>query len=218
MNYYYDVMLNWDEEEAISFYEWNDKDALEYIKKIPIFRVSSEIFSSILGYHGKLDSTFIEMIHGKTTLHEKGILKVIDYACLISDTKNTIAIECNHDGEIISISRLLVEDELNVCEMIYGLQESNILFTKENPRKISSILRIEEETKRILKQEIETLYETNYKSKLTYLFLEWFGYTLDDISKMKDTMLKALNEPMNSTIHHIYDLVLLSYKKSGLSS
>lgn len=218
MNYYYDVILNWDEEEAVSFYEWEDKDPLEYIKKIPVFRVSSQEFSAILEYHGSLDSNFLEQIHGKTALNEKGILKVIDYAALLSDTKNTIAIECDSKGKIISMSRLLVEDELNVCEMIFGLQETHLLFTKETERQKSNMLRYEKEAKHILKQEIETLYETNFKSKLTYLFLEWFGYTIDDTLKMKEMMLDALRKPMNPTMHHIYDLILLSYKKSGLSS
>ena len=43
MYYYYDILLNFgNDNELYSFYEWEKDDALEFIKKIPLFRVSTE--------------------------------------------------------------------------------------------------------------------------------------------------------------------------------
>ena len=43
MYYYYDVLLNFGEDENLyEFYEWEEKDQVDFVKKIPIFRVSTE--------------------------------------------------------------------------------------------------------------------------------------------------------------------------------
>ena len=44
MNYYYDVVLNF-LEEPILFYEWAEQDSIEYIKKIPLYQVTTEVFN-----------------------------------------------------------------------------------------------------------------------------------------------------------------------------
>ena len=49
MNYYYDIILNWKEDKAYEFYEWNDFDYLELIKKIPLIKVKHKTFLDIVG-------------------------------------------------------------------------------------------------------------------------------------------------------------------------
>ena len=41
MNYYYDIVLNLNE-ELYEFYEWEENDSIDFIKKIPLFRVSTK--------------------------------------------------------------------------------------------------------------------------------------------------------------------------------
>ncbi len=47
MNYYYDIILNWSEKGQYDFYEWNDTDYLELIKKIPFIKVKHKVFLDI---------------------------------------------------------------------------------------------------------------------------------------------------------------------------
>ena len=47
MNYYYDITLNFLENNYY-FYEWNEFDDLEKVKKIPFFLISKEDFAKII--------------------------------------------------------------------------------------------------------------------------------------------------------------------------
>ena len=44
MNYIYDIVLNFNK-EYYSFYEWNRKDNIINVKKIPLFLVDNECFN-----------------------------------------------------------------------------------------------------------------------------------------------------------------------------
>ena len=75
MNYYYDVILNWCENGAYSFYEWNETDYLELIKKIPIFKVKHKIFMDIMLNNISVDENFLELIKDKTLISGREIKK-----------------------------------------------------------------------------------------------------------------------------------------------
>ena len=47
MNYYYDIILNWNENIPYNFYEWNDYDYLELIKKIPLIKIKHKTLVDI---------------------------------------------------------------------------------------------------------------------------------------------------------------------------
>ena len=39
MVYIYDLILNWCRDRKYEFFEWKENDEIEYIKKIPVFKV-----------------------------------------------------------------------------------------------------------------------------------------------------------------------------------
>ena len=48
MNYIYDILVNFnDGDRLIEFFEWNETDLFEHIKKIPIYRISSKQMQEI---------------------------------------------------------------------------------------------------------------------------------------------------------------------------
>ena len=47
MNYYYDIILNWND-LAYAFFEWNETDYLELMKKIPLIKVKHKVFLDIV--------------------------------------------------------------------------------------------------------------------------------------------------------------------------
>ena len=47
MNYYYDLVLNFNE-TAFMFYEWNENDVIELIKKIPLFSVNNKVLKDLI--------------------------------------------------------------------------------------------------------------------------------------------------------------------------
>lgn len=164
MNYYYDIILNWNENEAYEFYEWNDTDYLELIKKIPLIRIKHKIFLDLVSNKIKVSPEFLNMIQDKTLISGKNLINNITYAALLTDNKNVIAIEFDKEGNSISYSKLLIDDELNVLESTFNLKEYNLEYEILNKLPLNSNIRQENEAKKVISLEINNLYQ-----KKTYL-------------------------------------------------
>ena len=76
MYYYYDILLNFGSEELYDFYEWESSDALEYVKKIPLFRVSTDTLFDNLNYHITYDEEVLLQIQDKTVL-KKTLISIL---------------------------------------------------------------------------------------------------------------------------------------------
>ena len=207
MNYYYDVLLNY-QDKYFMFYEWDELDVIEFVKKIPLFHVDSKVVVDMISKIFKVEDSFLKQIENKTKLKQNKYLK---YNCIVSDGKNSLALEFNEDGVVINKSSLMVEDELNINEFIYSIKESKInyeiikndIFTKE--------IRQEIKIKKILKLEINNMYEKKEYSKLKFIYLEWFNEILDNIDTMYNNMLNSIKNKLTEKEYHIYELIKLSY-------
>ena len=213
MNYYYDVILNWNELRAYDFYEWNDFDSLELMRKIPLIKIKHKTFLDFLTHHIKVDPNFLEIIKDKTLISDKKDLKRIEYAALFTDTKNVFAIEFNKEGKSISRSKLLLDDELNVLEVIYGLKETNMEYELEERLPIDHTLRQEKEAKRLIEIEIKNLYENKEVAKLKYLYYEYKKEKVEDINYIYENIMHDLDTKFNKEILKLYYIIKLSYHK-----
>ena len=72
MNYYYDILLNF-QEKYYWFYEWDQNDNIDFIKKIPIFHVDSKTYIELLTKKISLNKEFLNSIENKTKLKSKNI-------------------------------------------------------------------------------------------------------------------------------------------------
>ena len=61
MNYIYDIVLNFNK-EYYSFYEWNRKDNIINVKKIPLFLVDNECFNIMKYDNVCVSKDFIKLI------------------------------------------------------------------------------------------------------------------------------------------------------------
>ena len=158
MNYYYDLILNFSLDNIL-FYEWDDNDNLEYIEKIPLFKISEKDMVNILGNNVKINEEFLKMIKDKTTIKSRGIINTISYSSIFTDAKSVIAIEFNEVGEIIGRSNLLLEDDLNVIEMAFALKKKELKYEILNKINVDAPLREITKMKSVIKSEITKLYE-----------------------------------------------------------
>ncbi len=209
MNYYYDIVLNLNE-ELYEFYEWEENDSIDFIKKIPLFRVSTKTLKDNLKYQTKFSQTMIEQIKNKTIIKKNENLENI---FLISDTKNALALEINNEGLVINRSKLLVSDEMNLIEMIYSLKEVKIEYEKIKKYEARKELRQIEKIKKLIKCEIDLLYQEKNRSKLKYLYYEWFNTVENSLEKMYEEMNTELEKNFSEKLNSIYDLIKLSYHK-----
>ncbi len=213
MNYYYDIILNWNEGEAYEFYEWNDYDYLELIKKIPLVKVKHKFLLDLICNDIKVEESFLEMIEGKTLVSDKKNFKKIEYACLFTDTKNVIALEFNGEGISISRSNLLIDDDLNVLEVIYGMKETNLNYEILKKIEETQTLRQEREAKKLILLEINNLYNNKEIDKLKYLYYEYKKENIGDIDYIYEHIINDLNKKIDKDILKLYHIIKLSYHK-----
>ena len=98
MNYIYDIVLNFNK-EYYSFYEWNRKDNIINVKKIPLFLVDNECFNIMKYDNVCVSKDFINVIRDKTYTYTRSKLGP---SLLISNEKEVIAIMFNENGNLIS--------------------------------------------------------------------------------------------------------------------
>lgn len=213
MNYYYDIILNWSENIPYSFYEWNDFDYLELIKKIPFIRIKHKNLIDIWSNNIKISPEVLNNIKDKTLVSGKVSICKIDYACLFTDNKNVIAIEFNEKGESINRSKLLIDDEMNALEVSYSLKEEEIEYEILKKIEEEKTLRQISEAKKLISLEINNLYKNKELSKLRYLFYEYKGEKSEDINKIYNTLNEELESNFNEDFFRIYDIIKLSYHK-----
>ena len=207
MDYYYDILLNFDE-YYFKFYEWDKDDTIEDVKKIPIKHIDSNTMFDLLVNKIKVDKAFIEGIKNKTKLKDNKVLK---YACIFSDSKNALAIEFNENGESINKSSLLLEDEININEFMFNINLTEIKYDILEKDIIYNELRQDRKIKRLIKIEIDNLYKKHNDSKLKYLYLEWFNKLEDERDIMYKQMLNRLNNNLTKKEYDIYELIKISY-------
>ena len=206
MNYYYDVVLNFQDDYCM-FYEWDKEDTIEYIKKIPLFHIHSKDFIDIYTKRIRVNKDFLEKIENKTILKQS----VLKYTCIISDGKNSIALEFDDDGKTINKSSLLLEDELNINEFMYNIEISNIDYEIIGIESFNKETRQELKIKKILRIEILKMYNNKELSKLKYIYLEWFNKIDSNYKKMYEDMLKKIKEKLTAKEYEIYELIKITY-------
>ena len=206
MNYYYDIVLNFQEKNYM-FYEWEEEDSIDIIKKIPIFQVNIKTFKDLINNEINVDLEFLKSIENKTELKNK----TLKYVALFVSKNGAIALEFNNEGKSIYRSFLQVDDELGAIEMLFTLPVYKLNYTILKKISISKNLRKEDNIKNFIKKEIDLLYNNKEIDKLKYLYNEWFLKDNDDILKIYNEMNKKLQDKLSDREITIYNLIRLSY-------
>ena len=207
MEYYYDILLNF-EENYYMFYEWDKDDNIEYIKRIPIKHVDSKVIIDMLKNKIKVAKPFLKSIEDKTKLKNNKLLK---YTCIFSDGKNALAIEFNDKGESINKSSILLEDEININEFMYNIDVIEVEYEVLEKEIRFMETRQDINIKKIIKLEIDNLYKNHINNKLKYLYLEWFNKLENNIDVIYNDMINKLQDNLTNKEYAIYELIKLSY-------
>lgn len=207
MNYYYDVLLNFND-YLFSFYEWEETDSLEYFKKVPLFQVSSKTLKDFTNYDVIVDENFLNLIKDKAK--SKG--STPSYVAIFADKNGSVAIEFDETGKSISRSLLSIDDEVNINDILYTIEVSNINYKIDKLLKRNNNLRYEDSIKRVITTELNNLMDNKDYLKLKYLYMEWSNKEENDYKVMYKEMLDSLNNMISNKELKIYDLIKLSYK------
>lgn len=192
MIYIYDILINLNE-EFYEFYEWNENDNIQHVRKIPLFKVSTTVINKIIDKRIIINKKFLESILNKTEIFNTANIEKLKYVSVFSDGKRSVVALFNENGEIKSLSSNVISEELEILEIIETIIHSNIKYTEVKKDKIKSLLSRNERI--IIKNIIIELEKIKYdKDKIKYLYYEWFGNTNNvSYDKLKESIIKKFD-------------------------
>lgn len=194
MNYIYDILLNFND-EIYDFYEWNNNDEITHIRKIPIIKTNSLHMKNIKNNYVELEEEFLSTIKNKTEIFSGRTIKNIEYAFLISDGIEVIGLNIKNNK--IRYSKLLLNEESEVLEVVGRLKENELQYKVLNKKNISEFkTRKEKEMYKYVIKEIKKLKNEENIEKLKYISFECFSEKIEEniyenlINKIDDNYIK----------------------------
>ncbi|MCI8547791.1 MAG: hypothetical protein HFJ38_02750 [Bacilli bacterium] len=203
MLYIYDIVVNFmDGDEIYESFEWEYKDILEHIKKMPVVKVDNNTFTDFMFNEVIVNHEFLETIRGKSSTYKEKL----DFACLVTNDEKCFAIEFNEDGKVLFKSSLLLDEEEDIicCSRKISITNIEYKVIQKNPIKIRKLTRKEERDLYILKREIDTAYSYKDYEKLIYLYNE--AYSEDDLS-VHDKYKRLLHDLVDENFSKLKKLV-----------
>lgn len=191
MNYVYDILLNF-KEEFYEFYDWNGKDVLDHMRKIPLLKVDTKTIYDFLHYEIKLELSNLEKIENKTELFIGRKIKNIPYAFLLTDTRKVIAVKLQNQK--ILLSDLLIDEEEVALELCPMLSFTSLIYERGIRKEKQHLkTRKQMETEKVLAKKIESLMLQQNLEKLKYIYYECFNKKCENQKEMIEDMKTELN-------------------------
>lgn len=217
MIYVYDIILNWtDDDKVYEFFEWELNDDIEHIKRIPLFKIESNLFNELLNYDFIVDSTFLNKIYNLTEKYINEKVEKITYASIFTDGIRCLAFEFDEEGKSIYRSKMLLDEEQDVSILSNKLFNYDLEFTKGRKREYDHFFtRLESDIKKILMIEIKDCYNKGNFDKLKYLYFECFGKEQDDINRVYKKLLDSIDKGINYNHSKLYEVIKLSYQNKS---
>ena len=206
MTFVYDIYVNF-QSICYDFFEWNKKDKITRIKKIPIFQIDENIFVQILAYDTQIDLQTLECIKNKTEIFKQ---KNKITAALFTNNKDIIAVLIDDNGKIIKKSFLLLEEENTILQSIRKVDYQHLELTKLKRQKIDLVTRKEKDRTQFLLKELAKMSSL----ELCYLFFECFGIRETDEKRAKKMLTLEIsngNEEVCVTSYNFLKLICTNH-------
>jgi len=193
MKYGFNIEVNYTE-KLINIYEWEDNDDILLLKKVPIIKVSSDLYNNIINKNIKIDLNYIKNIS-----RENNIIFTSEY--------DAVCVCFLDNGKINKISKLSLEDEVEVLEQMYKAKETKINYEiiDKNNNPYTLLTRTEETINKSIKKELEKI--KNNEELIEYLCFELLG-TVPTKNKF-DKLYKELSEGENKYQTKFYEIMKL---------
>ena len=205
MNYAYDIIINLNE-LYYDFYEWNDDDNIEHVRKIPIFSIDNKTLNEFKNNNILFDKTFLNKIKNKTEIFTEDDIEIIEYSALFISDSASLVLELDKSGEVIRRSSLLLDEEEDTLDS-YDNNHFNISYKVLNKLPIIYNTRYELGIISYIKKELNYLYKNNDIDKLNFLYSEWFGKENNDLNNLYKKLKSILNKNITSKHIEFYNLL-----------
>lgn len=206
MNFIYDIVLNFNK-DYYDFFEWNKKDNVVNIKKIPLFIVNNDIFNSMKYDSVSVNTGFIDSIRDKTYTYNR---QKIGNTCLLSNGKQVLGVLFNDKGDLIKRSSLLLDEEEEVLDEIYSNEVTDINIVKIKKGKSNeNVNRVQKEKKDFL---IRYINKEKNSINLKYLYYDYFEKDEEDANIIREGLINEIKNNWNKKFDTFYETVKIFNK------
>ncbi|HLR02802.1 MAG TPA: YjbA family protein [Virgibacillus sp.] len=189
MLYLHDVWVNWFEGEengynVCHFHEWRKDDQIELLDQAPLLYITDELFSYIENDMCDLPHALLDSIYKRAYMRKGQERNVMEYACILTDGMNILAVDTIGYRIPIRKSRLIPRQEQLVYDMIEDARKKHFDFLADNYKKeyhilsmspdlIFGLTRRERQLKQLLMMALDQLYASDNIEELRYWLTEW---------------------------------------------
>lgn len=214
MVYIYDILVNFNDSYLFDFFEWNMNDEIENLKKVRLYRISSNCMDELIKNQICVSTSFLTEIYKTCEVYTKNSVKTFSYVCLFSDGSRVIAVEWDSKGLSEAKSKLILEEEEDVLEIVEDMEVYDLSYNVVQSEKNRFFLtRKELKMKKYLMSEIEEAYHSKKYEKLRFLYEEYFEKEIDSYQEMKESLFSSMDTFLDSKHLSLYELLRLSHKK-----
>ncbi|TQS75814.1 DUF3603 family protein [Ornithinibacillus gellani] len=185
----HDVWVNWFEGEengynVCHFHEWRRDDGIELLDQVPLLYITEALFDYIENDMLDLPKEMLDMMYKRAYVKKGQERHVLDYACVITDGANILALDTIGYHIPIRKSRLIPRQEQLVFEMIKKSKVMDFSFKRRSHQKEYHILsmppelaigltRRERQLKHVMMMGLDQLRTANNIEELRYWLTEW---------------------------------------------
>ena len=197
MKYIYDLELNF-KNRYYDFYEWEKKDKITHIKKIPSYKVTDEDIYNLKYNYIKINKDFFQ--------NKK------NYTSIFSNGQTIIAIKFDNNGYNKLKSDINIEEQEEIINLINNQKTIKLNYKIIKKEKIEFKTRLEIENKNKIIKKITKIYNNKEYDKIDYIFLECFGNINNTIEKKYNKIKKEIIKG-NDNFYKIYNIFKLISQK-----
>lgn len=181
MTYIYDLLINLSK-YGYNFYEWKETDNIEYLKKSILIKTSDYIYKKIISNNIVLGDNTLNLFKNKSCVLKNKKIETIPYMAVFTNGKDSIGVMFSSDGKILSTTRFMIQDELELLENAKDLKTVRINYKEISNKKMNISFNSREE-KEIINHIVNSLESIkNDTPKIEYLYYEWFNKKSDSIN------------------------------------
>ncbi len=213
MTYVYDLLINLNDYDY-KFYEWEEKDDIEYLKKGVLLKVSNYIYKKLLTNNIVIGNKTLETIKDKTCILKNKKIENITYMGIFTNGKDVIGLTFSSNGEILEKTRFTIQDELELLEASTSLKLIKIDYKEISNKEcnISFISRENKETIKLIINELKAIKDD--KEKIDYLYYEWFNKKSESNNSYEE-LVSDINKNYDETRSSFLELLnLISVKNN----
>ena len=206
MTYVYDIILNF-HKKYYNFFEWNSKDIIYHMKKIPLVRVSDKDLNILKYNEITMDKELLLNFKNKSIMYTTN--KNNNILLLISNKKESLGLMFNEEGILLKRSGLLFEESEEIEELSKELEITKIKYIKNKETNKQNTSRKKEKRITYIKKYLNNIKDENI---FKYLYYDIYNNEIDNNKEIKNILLQENN---NNLIDKLYNTIKLLNKQKN---